>query len=480
MLVLWLAGLLSLSPILGGLITQQEASLVFFLAVLILGIEISRRVWNDAAQMPPIPLLLWAIFLSLISFVSAFLSPIPVQALIAWRSLVLGLWIIPLLSPLSPSARAKIDQAIFFSVYILCAYAAVQIFIFRHLEVASFFPNANIFASFIVLLLPLAWEQKRVFLAACLTLMLLATKSVGAWFSLATAALIFQKQMPRKIKLLAFFIFTLCLVLIAKKPAFDFQNRWMWWQAALRAIAQRPWLGVGPGVLTYIIPVELSGHLLRSIYAHQFYLQTAAECGMPYLIVFLAGIFLILPKAPMKRLAIVAALILGFWDYSLSVPAIFFIFCYLAASEVSQPPELNPLGNFRFPLAIFILILTAILVKPAWARWNEERLKVEGISLFNRHAPIAEVRQEFLKSLLWAPDADVERLVAEIDFRSSQEKSPHSQLELLSAIRHWKKAAQENPCRASNWKALSSLEQISGNPTEAQSDSLKALHLPCP
>ena len=138
------------------------------------------------------------------------------------------------------------------------------------------------------------------------------------------------------------------------------------------------------------------------------------------------------------------------------------------------------MNNFRFPLALLILILTAIVVKPAWARWNEERLKAEGISLFNRHAPIAEVRQKFLQSLLWAPDADVERLVAEIDFRAYQEKSPHSQLELSSAIRHWKKAAQENPCRASNWKALSSLEQISGNYAEAQRASLKALHLPCP
>jgi hypothetical protein len=392
----------------------------------------------------------------------------------------LGLWIIPLLTLFSPSLRARIDQALFFSAYLLCAYAAVQIFLFRHLEVASFFPNANIFAAFIALLLPLAWEQKRVFLAACLTLMLLATKSVGAWLSLSTAALILQKEMPRKIKFFAFLVLILCLALIVQKPAFDFQNRWTWWQAAFHAISKSPWLGIGPGVLTYIIPIEVAGHSLRSIYAHQFYLQTAAECGMIYLIFFLAGIFLILPQSPMKRLAIVAALFLGFWDYSLSVPAIFFIFCYLAASEISPSLKSTPMNNFRFPLALLILILTAIVVKPAWARWNEERLKAEGISLFNRHAPIAEVRQKFLQSLLWAPDADVERLVAEIDFRAYQEKSPDSQLELSSAIRHWEKASQENPCRASNWKALSSLEQISGNYAEAQRDSMKALHLPCP
>lgn len=459
MFVLWLATLLSLSPILGGLIKPQEASLAFFLAVLILGIETSRRIWNNDFKIPSISLLGWTVFLSLVSLLSAFLSPIPAQAFIAWRSLVLGLWIIPLMPLFSLSLRARINQAIFLSAYLLCAYAAVQVSLFRHLEISSFFPNANIFAAFIVLLLPLTLEQKHVFLAACLILMLLATKSVGAWLSLSIAALILGKQMSREIKLLAFFILILCLALVAQKPAFDFQNRWVWWQVAFHALSKRPWLGIGPGVLTYIIPLELSGHSLRSIYAHQFYLQTAAECGIIYLIVFLTGIFLIFPQSPMKRLALVASLILAFWDYSLSVPAIFFIFCYLSASEVSPSLKLTPLGNFRFPLALLILILTLALTRPAWARWKEERLKAEGISLFNRHAPVEEVHEKFLESILWAPDADVERLLAEIDFRSHR---------LLSSAAHWKKATQENPCRPSNWKALANTYNLLGKKARAQ------------
>ncbi len=459
MLVLWISGILSLGPVFGGLINPQDASLFFAWAVLVWGIGSAWTIWNKDFHIPNARLLGWASILVFLSFISAYFSPIPTQSFIAWRSLFLGLWIIPMTALIPVISRARINQTIFFSAYLLCAYAILQIFIFGHFEVSSFFPNPNILASFIVLVLPLAWEEKKIFLTALLTLILLATKSVGAWMSLAIAALILERQMSKKIKMTALFVFFVCGVLIFRKPQFDFQNRWVWWQAALRVIFKRPWLGVGPGVLTYLIPTEVSPHLLRSLYAHEFYLETAAGCGINYLLIFLAGLFFFFPKSPLRRLAILASLILGFWDYSLSVPAIFFIFCYLAASEIPRTADVLSLGDLRFPLALLVLVSTFALSRPAWARWQEERLKSQGISLFNRNAPIDQVHEEFLKALSWAPDADVERLLAEIDFQQGK---------LLSSAKRWEKAAQENPCRPSTWKALENAYNLLGEKEKAQ------------
>ncbi len=467
MLAFWISGLLSLGPVLGGLLEPANSSLFFSLASLILGIESAWLIWKNDLRIPHIHLAAWAAFLSLLSFISAYFAPIPEESFIAWRMLVLGLLIIPLTTLIPEKSRLRIEQSIFLSGYILCAYAILQILISKHLEVSSFFPNPNIFAGFIVLVLPLAWEQKKISLASCLTLMLLATKSVGAWISLAAAALILQKQIPKKIKMGAFFVFSICAVLIFKKPNFDFQNRWVWWQAALCVILKRPWLGTGPGILTYIIPIEVSRHLLRSLYAHEFYLQTAAECGLSYLFIFLVGLFFFFPRSPMRRLAVLASLILGLWDYSLSVPAISFIFCYLAASETPQEKRALSLAELRFPLALLILVFSLALSRPAWARWKEERLKSEGISLFNSNAPIGQVRQKFMEALSWAPDADVERLVAEIDFRKR---------DFVNSAAHWEKAAQENPCRPSTWKALENAYQLLGKKARAQEALNKSMH----
>ncbi len=470
-LAFWIISLLSFTPVLGGLIDPQTASLFFFLAILALGIGSAWLIWNNEFKIPDVRLVGWATLLSLLSFISACFSPIPAESFIAWRSLVLGLWIIPLTTLIPESSRSTIDQAIFLSGYILCFYAVLQISISQHLGISSFLPNPNIFAGFIVFVLPLTLEKKKTFLAVCLALMLLATKSVGAWFSLAIAALILQRQIPRKIKTFAFFVFLACGVLIFRKPEFDFHNRWLWWRAALTVFLKRPWIGCGPGVFAYLLPLKLPAHLLRSLYAHQYYLQTAAECGINYLLIFLAGLFFLLPKSPMRRLAVLASLILGLWDYSLEVPAVFYLFCYIAASETPQAKQSILLSNLRFPAALLILVFSLALSRPAWARWREENLKSEAISLFNRNAPIEKVRQKFMEALSWAPDADAERLLAEIDFR---------QRDLLKSAAHWEKAAQENPCRPSTWQALSSLYQLTGNAAKAKEASLRSLNSPCP
>ncbi|HUJ79548.1 MAG TPA: O-antigen ligase family protein [Nitrospiria bacterium] len=65
------------------------------------------------------------------------------------------------------------------------------------------------------------------------------------------------------------------------------QNRWSYWQGAVRLIIQHPWLGTGPGTFASSYQsVQTDGAYAR--YAHNLYLQLAAETGVAGAASFLA------------------------------------------------------------------------------------------------------------------------------------------------------------------------------------------------
>lgn len=70
-------------------------------------------------------------------------------------------------------------------------------------------------------------------------------------------------------------------------------DRWSWWRAAGAMAAARPWLGVGPGAFGEAYPAfRNSAWGLNTLYAHNLFLEMAAERGLLGLGAFLAFGFL--------------------------------------------------------------------------------------------------------------------------------------------------------------------------------------------
>jgi O-antigen ligase len=176
----------------------------------------------------------------------------------------------------------------------------------------AFFPDPHMFSFFMGMGLPLtiglAWtrpERKRpfLFLASVILLADLLAFSrggyVGLLAGLSFVALIrlrdwitSRRRSLAAITLLlaAFFLYPANPVRDRLLSSFDLregsnQGRIAMWREAARAISEHPFLGVGLG--NYPLAVKPSAEYREPIYAHNLYLDIAAETGIPNAIVFL-------------------------------------------------------------------------------------------------------------------------------------------------------------------------------------------------
>jgi O-antigen ligase len=119
------------------------------------------------------------------------------------------------------------------------------------------------------------------------------------------------------------------------------------WRDALSLIRDHPWTGVGLGTYNWASPSYQTAHFeWRVDYAHNDYLQFAAELGLPLAILMFAGLWvlvgrtarlaLILPKTEDRVLAagcagaMAALLVHSLADFNLQIPANATLFAWIA------------------------------------------------------------------------------------------------------------------------------------------------------
>ncbi|MEW6556527.1 MAG: O-antigen ligase family protein [Elusimicrobiota bacterium] len=212
-------------------------------------------------------------------------------------------------------------------------------------NIASFMNNPNIFAGYLVGLICLTFSSfiyrpqsptEQMFgtehlFGYCLLIIFVAalalTGSTASWISLNFGFLVFcyliKKRLPKKYIYLLVGISVFLIIL--KLNSRDSFNRIIWWLTAGKMILSKPFTGVGLNALADAYPkYKLSG--LNSVYAHNYFLQTAAEIGLFGFLAFLWFLVEIFRQTKTAEnssffVAISAMLIHGFFDYSLLIPA---------------------------------------------------------------------------------------------------------------------------------------------------------------
>lgn len=187
-------------------------------------------------------------------------------------------------------------------------------------RIFSTFLYSNTLAGYLIMLLPLSVSvyfetinKKIKFASMAFTLLFLAvlffTKSIGGWISLFAAFIIFfsmfHKKIPKKGFITAGILILTGLILILMSRSslfFNFESydssivaRIEYWKAALKIIKDNLFFGIGAGTFKFIQP-EYIFKGLYSEYAHNYYLQIAAESGIFALLAFCFLIFVILKK----------------------------------------------------------------------------------------------------------------------------------------------------------------------------------------
>lgn len=424
---------------------------------------------------------LWVGALILLSLASALTSPVPAYALPAWAAAAVGLWLIPAATFLDADDRILVEQAVRVAAWVLTLLAFYQ-YLHGDARPAAAFPNQNVFAGAILLLLPFAVRRRDPLLVVGLLCALWWTRSVGAWLGLAAALLLGRRAVGSAAAWAG--ALAGCVGLIAayaKLESPETLHRWAWWAAAWRMGNSAPLLGLGPGSFAYALPAYVpAGSGLSTLYAHQHFLETFAERGGPYLILWVIGLVVLLVRArPGLRVGLVAALVHGLVDYPLSIPGVFWLFCLSAGWTLPESDEAAPVrGAWRISTAIAALAVAAALGFAVERGWRAERLRARAVDDFALGAPARQIAAELAQSERLRHHPETARFSAELALsRAAAGEEPGRRL--VEAAADLELAASLDPYRASNWILLEEVYRRLGRPADA-ADARRRGALTCP
>ena len=454
-------------------------------SAVLLGLIVGAALWISAGAVRgrlPLPSrepLLWAASLAALSWASAYSSPVRAYALPAWAAAAAGLWLLPAATLLSANDRVRVEQVLRAIAWVLVLLAVHQRFHGFDRPPSSLL-NQNVFAGAILLLLPVAVRRGDVLLAAGLLLCLWWSRSVGGWLGLSVALVLHRRSVGAP----AFWAgaaagFAGLVAAYAKLQSPEVLHRLAWWSAAWRMAADAPWRGLGPGAYAYALPAYVaSAPHLNSLFAHEHFLETAAERGWPYLFLWLAGLAVILRRAePSKRFGPVAALAHGCVDYALSVPGVFWLFCLSVAWALPPSEEAAP---FRAGRKLPALGLTLALAGAAafWVaeNWSADRLRArvfaDAAMTPDRAAAVLASSEEI------RPHPEAARARAQLELAAAAGPSATRFLEAAAA--DLERAVALDPYRASNWSMLENADRRLGRLDAAQAARRRAERLTPP
>lgn len=467
MLPLLIGLLVAGGPLLNGSWDLWAQSIVALCLVFGTAAWLCGRLIVGYVPLPSTLMLVWAVSLAALAWLSASLSPLSSYTVPAWRAVAATLWIFPALAVVSKDERGAVDQAVraaSWALVLLAVYQRLQFGVDR--PYASLL-NQNVFAGTILMLLPLAAQRRDWLLSATLVLCLWWTRSVGAWLGLAAALVMTRRARPAGLWAGGAVGFVCLVALYAKLQSPEVNDRLRWWASAWEMIKARPLLGYGPGAYAHALPAHQTPGL-GSLFAHQHFLELAAELGLPFALGWLAAVARWLRHGgPHKRFGAVAILVQSLWDYALSIPANLWLFSYLTASSVPETSRgVNVPARWKLPACAAVLLLAAGAGFAVERHWRADRLRAAAGELLyeggrdGRQVPRAGLAAETAQKALALLDRSAEvadhpetaRLSAEVELMLGRDQG-----RLLAAAGHLERAAALNPYRASTFGALENL-----------------------
>jgi hypothetical protein len=416
--------------------------------------------------------LTWVAVLLVLGLLAVFTSPARGLTYGEWFNFLNALWLFPIMAVVTKDERMRVDTAIRIAAWILMVLAFYQRIQLGDARPSSALVNQNIYAGTILLLLPFAVEKRDWLLAGGLLINLWWAKSVGAWLGLSGALIITLRWRNAAGFWLGACGALLCSVLIYSKfQSPEVLNRWDWWQAAAQMVYDRPLSGYGPGTFAHALHSYRVGGGLSTQYAHQYFLQTAAEYGVLFAIIYFTGLWSCVMRGnSYKRFGALAILLHSFWDWSLSMPANLWLFSYFAASSLrTEERGVNVPLRWKLPVALTVTVVAGFFTVQAWGLWGADRAKARAsLALAGGDLPTA-ARELVVAKRLAPADPNVHLLISEIHLRGA-EKEPQV---LHAAAASLEQAAQANPFRAWTWTTLEAVYRRMGDARRAHAARLR-------
>jgi len=409
------------------------------------------------------------------SLLAALLSPVRTLVLPEWWNFALGLFLLALSGSLSAGETRGTDLALRCSAWFMGLLALYQAFVLKNPEISASLTNPNALAFFTLLLLPLAVMWKDFFLLAVLTFVLIWTKSAAALLALSVAAGFYVSENMRAGEFKKRWPFLLVFaaaagLAISQLDYRSFLDRLGWWHAALRMFADRPALGFGAGAFTYVYPAYHTAQTggVATIYAHNYYLEFLAENGFfAFVFWFWAIALRFRDIAGLRKYAVIAALAHSVADFGLTVPANFFVFCYILgeqdppATVKSGPSENRRIGRSAVivaaaaSLCCFLYLCGVFVTQLKLERLHEKALSAVSAGDHGGAEKLIETA-----ALLAPGNPLVPELLGRIRMRQGLEQKDAGRM--FSAAANLERAAAMNPYNAGAWRELERLYSEAG------------------
>ncbi|MBI4423316.1 MAG: hypothetical protein HY554_06295 [Elusimicrobia bacterium] len=465
-------------PLLRGSFELATQSALHLVVVAGLTAWLLSRVAVGFLPLPSNRLLVWSGALACLSWASAWSSPVHGLARSEWYAFLEGLWIFAAMAALSKDERTGIDQAVRASAWVLMSLAFYQHFTLGVESPASALPGPSVYAGAVLMLLPLAVERGDWLLGLGLLWTLCWAKSPGAWFGLAAAVAVTQRRAhPVLARAGAAVALGCAVILYGRLDSPEVAHRWGWWRAAWAMAADRPLTGFGPGAFAHVLPAyrELAPGALYGSHAHQYLLEVLAGFGVPFALLWFAGLWRsIMSEGHYKRFAVIAVLIQSLWDYTLSVPSNLWLFCYCAASPIPDTGRgVNIPSPYKPVAATLTLAAGLALGGRVLAAWSaEQHLAAAQVALENGDAEGSRRRLAAARRSNPA-HSGAPRLAAALDLQEAAAKGgAHGAL--LAAAAELEHAARLNPFLPGTWTQLAGVYRALGRDALAQETERRA------
>jgi hypothetical protein len=320
---------------------------------------------------------------------------------------------------------------------------------------------------------PPAIERRDWHLAAAMGWLLLNSRSSGALLAAAAVGTVWVLRLVREggdRRLLLVPLAAAALAFFALNPE-SLQGRLAWWQRAWLMFLERPLAGFGHAGFTWaqggfgaLAPFRES-----SVYAHSYYLEFLAENGLPAALCWFWFLYAAAGRRTgAARYSVLAALLHSCVDFGLSVPANFWLFCFLAAEPAAAgctaggPPARGPWLKAAFAAA---LLLAGAFFLLGARSLSFERAKAAARGAYSGGEPGADAAlHPYLRpGLLRGPALEY------LGYLSL--RYPAAEDSGLNAAAYFEETLLENPYSRPAWRALERLYAAPG--LEAAAAGLK-------
>ena len=416
---------------------------------------------------------LWAA--AALSLLALVVSPFKGYIFNEWGNYAAGLLIFVFSSFLSGQERAKTDRAVEAGAWLVFALVLVQIFFLKDLAERPPLTNLNALALYGVMVAPLALARRSWLLAAAMASFLILSQSLGAALAAFGAAAVyaaarFSSREGSGNKWLFAALLAGAVTVIYFLQADSLAGRLAWWRSAWDMFLARPLTGFGHAAFTWAQAGFQQPGAFRehAVYAHNYYLEFLAENGLPAAAVWFCFLFgAARSRAGLIKYSVIGALLHSFVDFGLSVPANFWLFCYLAAEPAQEAAPVKerpaPGGLFTFKAAFGLaLLLEAALLTLNFKSLAFERARGRALAAAlggSRAAAEAQLGPYLVRGLFRAPALE---FLGRLTF-----SGPAAGDKGFSSAVYYEMALLENPYSSQAWRSLERLYGVAGREREA-------------